>query len=228
MNRRKVLRDNIQGVTNGSIERLSKKAGVFRLSGLMYPEVRGIIRIFLEKLVKNAVIFAKHRRAKRVSEEDVRKALKLAGHEVAEADSTTRVRRALGLNSPARTVRTPLGKHFSSCGAKPYTGPRAKSPGRAPVRFKPGTQSRRQIKFYQKQSSCFSISKAAFERLVREVAQDFANDLQFSPEAFNLLQFATENHVISLLEDAVKVTLNAGRKTVFPKDIKLVRNVLLK
>ena len=39
---RKVLRDNIQGVTKPAIRRLARRGGVKRISGLVYEETRGV------------------------------------------------------------------------------------------------------------------------------------------------------------------------------------------
>ena len=38
---RKVLRDNIQGITKPAIRRLVRRGGVKRISGLIYEETRG-------------------------------------------------------------------------------------------------------------------------------------------------------------------------------------------
>jgi histone H4 len=46
---RKVLRDNIQGITNPAIQRLARRGGVKRISGLIYEETRGVLKIFLEQ-----------------------------------------------------------------------------------------------------------------------------------------------------------------------------------
>jgi histone H4 len=39
---RKVLRDNIQGITKPAIRRLARRGGVKRISGLIYVETRGV------------------------------------------------------------------------------------------------------------------------------------------------------------------------------------------
>ena len=39
---RKVLRDNIQGITKPAIRRLARRGGVKRISGLVYEEVRNM------------------------------------------------------------------------------------------------------------------------------------------------------------------------------------------
>ena len=41
---RKVLRDNIQGITKPAIRRLARRGGVKRISGLIYEEARGVLK----------------------------------------------------------------------------------------------------------------------------------------------------------------------------------------
>jgi len=43
-----VLRDNIQGITKPAIRRLARRGGVKRISGLIYEETRGVLKVFLE------------------------------------------------------------------------------------------------------------------------------------------------------------------------------------
>ena len=48
---RKVLRDNIQGITKPAIRRLARRGGVKRISGLIYEETRGVLKVtFLSKV----------------------------------------------------------------------------------------------------------------------------------------------------------------------------------
>ena len=44
---RKVLRDNIQGITKPAIRRLARRGGVKRISGLIYEETRGVLKVGL-------------------------------------------------------------------------------------------------------------------------------------------------------------------------------------
>jgi len=46
---RKVIRDSIQGITKPAIRRLARRGGVKRISGLIYEECRGVLKIFLGK-----------------------------------------------------------------------------------------------------------------------------------------------------------------------------------
>ncbi|KAJ8622661.1 hypothetical protein MRB53_031190 [Persea americana] len=45
---RKVLRDNIQGITKLATRRLARRGSVKRIISLIYEETRGVIKIFLE------------------------------------------------------------------------------------------------------------------------------------------------------------------------------------
>ena len=44
---RKVLRDNIQGITKPAIRRLARRGGVKRISGLIYEETRGVLKVIV-------------------------------------------------------------------------------------------------------------------------------------------------------------------------------------
>ena len=48
---RKVLRDNIQGITKPAIRRLARRGGVKRISGLIYEKTRGVLKVFLENVL---------------------------------------------------------------------------------------------------------------------------------------------------------------------------------
>lgn len=76
---RKVLRDNIQGITKPAIRRLARRGGVKRISGLIYEEVRSVLRVFLESIIKDAVTYTEHARRKTVIAMDVVYALKRQG-----------------------------------------------------------------------------------------------------------------------------------------------------
>ena len=58
-------------------------------------------------------------------------------------------------------------------------------------RFKPGTVALREIRKYQKSTELL-IRKLPFQRLVREIAQDFKTELRFQSRAVYALQEASE------------------------------------
>ena len=61
---RKILRDNIQGITKPAIRRLARRGGVKRISGLIYEETRGVLKVFLENVIRDAVTYPEHAKRK--------------------------------------------------------------------------------------------------------------------------------------------------------------------
>jgi len=113
---RKILRDNIQGITKPAIRtfviavliapltdapmflgRLARRGGVKRISGLIYEETRGVLKvsiavaidevmclmpqlqIFLENVIRDSVTYTEHSKRKTVTALDVVYALKRSG-----------------------------------------------------------------------------------------------------------------------------------------------------
>ena len=76
---RKVLRDNINGVTKPAIRRLARRGGVKRISGMMYEETRTVLKSFLENVVRDSVTYTEHAKRKTVTALDVVYALKRQG-----------------------------------------------------------------------------------------------------------------------------------------------------
>lgn len=60
-----------------------------------------------------------------------------------------------------------------------------------PHRYRPGTVALREIRRYQKSTELL-IRKLPFQRLVREIAQDFKTDLRFQSAAIGALQASDE------------------------------------
>lgn len=69
------------------------------------------------------------------------------------------------------------------------------------------------------------FSKLPFQRLVREIAQDFKTDLRFQSSAIGALQEAAEAYLVSLFEDTNLCAIHAKRVTIMPKDIQLARRI---
>ena len=78
---RKILRDNIQGITKPAIRRLARRGGVKRISGLIYEETRGVLKVFLENVIRDALTYSntEHAKRKTVTAMDVVYALKRQG-----------------------------------------------------------------------------------------------------------------------------------------------------
>jgi histone H3 len=123
-------------------------------------------------------------------------------------------RKATGGKAPRKQLATKAARKSA-----PATGGVKK-----PHRYRPGTVALREIRRYQK-STDLLLRKLPFQRLVREVAQDFKNDLRFQGSAILALQEAAERVIVTMFEDANLCAIHAKRVTVMPKDMDLARRV---
>ena len=93
-----------------------------------------------------------------------------------------------------------------------------------PHRYRAGTVALQDIRHFQK-TSALLIRKLPFQRLVREIAQDFKTDLQFQLAVILCLQEAAEAYLVRLFDDANLCAIHARRVTIMPKDILLARRI---
>ena len=96
--------------------------------------------------------------------------------------------------------------------------------GKKPHRFRPGTVALREIRRYQKTTELL-LKKAPFQRLVREIAQDFKTDLRFQSSSVMALQEASEAYLVGLFDDSNLCAIHAKRVTIMPKDMQLARRI---
>ena len=82
----------------------------------------------------------------------------------------------------------------------------------------------REIRHYKK-SSALLIRKLPFQRLVREIAQDFKMDLCFPAAAVLCLQEAAEAYLVGLFKDTNLCVIHAKRVTIMPRDLQLARRI---
>ncbi|KAK6045866.1 core histone H2A/H2B/H3/H4 [Cooperia oncophora] len=105
--------------------------------------------------------------------------------------------------------------------------PRKQSAIKAASKSAPATGGKvalREIRRYQKSTELL-IRKLPFQRLVREIAQDFKTDLRFQSSAVMALQEASEAYLVGLFEDTNLCAIHAKRVTIMPKDIQLARRI---
>jgi histone H3/H4 len=187
MPRMKIVRDSIYGITKPAIARLARKAGVKRISSFIYEETRGQMKIFLENVLRQAVMNVDFHSRSTVLSQDIENGL------------------------PVKMFSEDMKKKL--CKVKSVTRKRAS-----------GVKSIDEIRHYQ---GCeyLILPRLSFARFVREVAQDFKTDLRFSTDAITVLQYAVENYVIEMLEDANLAAIHAKRTTIQPKDIQLASRI---
>ena len=127
-----------------------------------------------------------------------------------------------------QTARKPTGgkaprKQLATKAAR-KSAPAALGGVKQPHRYRPGTVALRDIRKYQK-STDLLIRKLPFQRLVREIAQDFKQDLRFQSTAILALQEAAEAYLVSLFEDTNLCAIHARRVTIMPRDLQLARRI---
>ena len=71
-----------------------------------------------------------------------------------------------------------------------------------PMRYRPGAVALMQIRQYQR-STKLLLRVRPFQRLVRELSQDFKSDVRFQARALLALQEASEAFVVELFEDTL-------------------------
>uniref|UniRef100_A0A1J3JAG6 Histone H3.2 n=1 Tax=Noccaea caerulescens TaxID=107243 RepID=A0A1J3JAG6_NOCCA len=122
-------------------------------------------------------------------------------------------RKSTGGKAPRKSVATKAAKKSSRVGGV-----------KKPHRFRPGTVALREIRRYQKSTELL-IRKLPFQRLVREIAQEFKTDLRFQSSAIAALQEASEAYLVGLFEDTNLCAIHAKRVTIMSKDVQLARRI---
>ena len=135
-----------------------------------------------------------------------------------QPDSTARTKQTARKSTGGKAPRKQLATKAARKSA-PATGGVKK-----PHRYRPGTVALREIRKYQKSTELL-IRKLPFQRLVREIAQDFKTDLRFQSSAVLALQEASEAYLVGLFEDTNLCAIHAKRVTIMPKDIQLARRI---
>jgi len=91
-------------------------------------------------------------------------------------------------------------------------------------RYRPRTVALRDIREFQRSGELL-ISKLPFQRLVREIAQDYSNVPRFLASAALALQEAAEAYLVGLFQDSQLCAIHGKRVTVTSKDIQLARRI---
>lgn len=104
-----------------------------------------------------------------------------------------------------------------------------------PHRYRPGTVALREIRRFQKSTELL-IRKKPFERLVKEILQDYRvkwidknytgdGYYRIQARAVAALQEAAEYYLVGIFEDTNLCAIHAKRVTIQPKDIHLARRL---
>ena len=126
------------------------------------------------------------------------------------------LRRHTPLPGRVKPSRTQLRAKAKKGTAQPAEGKKK------PSRYRPGTVTLREIRRYQKLTKLL-IRRLPFQRLVREIAQDYKARLNFASGAILALQEAAEAYPVGLFEDTNLCAIHTKCITIMPKDIQLAR-----
>jgi histone H3 len=171
--------------------------------------------VFLDTLVSAQTIhFFQHKKKKKKK----RKKKKTVHQQTTSIERMARTKQTARKSTGGKAPR----KHVASKAARKATPSGAGI--KKPHRFRPGTVALREIRRYQKSTELL-IRKLPFQRLVREIAQDFKTDLRFQASAIAALQEASEAYLVGLFEDTNLCAIHAKRVTIMPKDIQLARRI---
>ncbi|CAK9154555.1 unnamed protein product, partial [Ilex paraguariensis] len=118
--------------------------------------------------------------------------------------------------APRKQLATKDGKEVAA---------RATGGVKKPHRFRPGTCGCSEKSENTRRSTELLIRKLPFQRLVREIAQDFKTDLRFQSSAVAALQEAAEAYLVGCFEDTNLCAIHAKRVTIMPKDMQLARRI---
>ena len=126
-------------------------------------------------------------------------------------------RKTTGGKAPRKQLSTKLARKTSPRGADVNGVKRTH-------RYRPGTVALREIRKFQKSTELL-IRRLPFQRLVREIAQEFRADLHFQSTALMALQEASEAYLVGVFEDTNLCAIHAKRVTIMPRDMQLARRI---
>ncbi|KAB7503602.1 histone H3 [Armadillidium nasatum] len=187
--------------------------------------MNSFVNDIFERIAAEASRLAHYNKRSTITSREIQTAVRLllpgelAKHAVSEgtkamARTKQTARKSTGGKAPRKQLATKAARKSA-----PATGGVKK-----PHRYRPGTVALREIRRYQKSTELL-IRKLPFQRLVREIAQDFKTDLRFQSSAVMALQEASEAYLVGLFEDTNLCAIHAKRVTIMPKDIQLARRI---
>ena len=121
----------------------------------------------------------------------------------------------------ARSQKKPADNTNSKGASKPPVTEEDKKKHR---RWRPGTVALREIRKFQR-STDLLIRKLPFQRLVKEIAQDYRDKLRFQSIAVAALQEASEAYLVGVFEDTNLCAMHSGRVTIKTKDMQLALRI---
>jgi len=218
------------GVVNDAILRLARKAGIARVSSLLYDGVRTEMGEYLEELLQKVIIFTENGRRNTIKEQDVINALRELGIDQVGLPLKGRcpIYNDRWLTRGAHhdfTQRGGSNEDASDDDDLESNDLYEQVGGQKKYKYHPGTVARREIRYYQKKNNCLIFPKAPFERKVRDIAMNYMANLRITQPGILLIQSSTESHLLKLLQAAALIAHETGHKTVDAKHLILAKKV---
>ena len=98
-----------------------------------------------------------------------------------------------------------------------------------PHRWRPGTVALREIKRYQtgKKATARLIPKASMNRLIAEIANNFASEggVMFRADAKEALHLAAEDMLTETFRQMNNLAVGRNGKTIAPRDLKVLQSL---
>lgn len=91
-------------------------------------------------------------------------------------------------------------------------------------RVRPGVIALREIRKFQKSTETL-IKRLPFQRLVKEIIQDFNSEFRCQSIAIDALQQAAEAFIVDMFENTNLCAIHAKRITIQPRDMQLTSRI---
>ncbi|KAB7498118.1 histone H3, partial [Armadillidium nasatum] len=184
--------------------------------------MNSFVNDIFERIAAEASRLAHYNKRSTITSREIQTAVRLllpgelAKHAVSEGTKAVTKYTSSNKNKMARTKQTARKSTGGKAPRKQLATKAARKSAPAtggvkkPHRYRPGTVALREIRRYQKSTELL-IRKLPFQRLVREIAQDFKTDLRFQSSAVMALQEASEAYLVGLFEDTNLCAIHAKR-----------------
>jgi histone H4 len=234
----RILRDNIHKITIPALQRICHRAGVQRISGSVYDNLRGYLKVYLEGILKSINYIIKYVNRRTILVSDLQTALEIENKYIVTDDSTIF---SLCPKIPPEDINIKKGElnklNMDELRSKVEkldieTDGKTKKELVEILLYKkktPGQKVQNDIKFYQEHSQCFLIPKAGFKIYVREVLQDYediSNPYKISKKFFEQLQLLTENYLLDICVYANFLATQKRKKEINGKDIMYAAHII--
>lgn len=198
-----ILKENLNKISKSGLRRLMYRAGIKYVSGLIYEESRLIIESLLKQIIQHTIVIVEQKKHTTFMYEDGIETLKL-------------------LNIDVYSVRGFPGKKPPCKGSQNLT---INDNSKSIKKRKPKVHLLKIIRKYQK-TDCTLLQHKPMERLIREISSQFTfKNMVFESDFIWLIHSVIENYMIKFYQDALLLVLHAGRTTVQPRDLVLLKKI---